>query len=241
MLKDYKTHTQVIKFTIHLLFFLTSQIIFPQENKSNKYIFSTSVNPEAILLKDFMITYSRKLYQNNYINFTIAYKFPPNKNVMLFHTRTIPISIDPFNYYQRIQFRLGLKKYIINDFYIEPVLLFGKGKFNNGIVYYRHYGGWYFLIDREKTEFEGFLKCGISKILLKRKKYFILDTYLGIGYRIRIFNDNVKKDIKLDFTWNPNNSSNPFSPNTIYPYQIYRSIYSLTFHMGFQVGICRKN
>jgi hypothetical protein len=190
-----------------------------------KFNNSYAINVEALIVRDIKLTYTHWLFNRSYIETMLSYNFPFDKGGR-------GENRDPFNYYGRMQLRLGLKNYYKSKSYISPMLLFGYGYFNNGWVSEIGFGhadpprpSW--LITRNEIESEILLKFGWTL----HHKHIMHDIYYGLGYRYKIMKDDIHEVSGGETNIN------------YYPVgaAAKRTLYSgmIELHLGYQIGYCK--
>jgi len=216
-----------LKTIIFLTFLLLTSEIFSQAKDSincQTYKNALSINPEAFLVHDIMLTYNHRLSNKNHIEIMLAYR--PLRPLIpgIFTIFEEAYFKDPYFLYGRFQMRTGFQHYF-HKFYLSPVLLYGYGYFDKGWV--QNSGNNNQILSRIENELELFIKTGYPI----QVRHFLGDFYLGIGYRYKFMNDLVYEDMIDD--------SPVDIPNQTHPYKVKRIMKLITFHMGFQIGYCR--
>jgi len=187
---------------------------------------SYAINVEALIVRDIKLTYTHLLFNRSYLETMLSYNFPFSEGGRMGKG-------DPFNDYGRIQLRLGLKNYYKRRAYINPMLLFGYGSFDNKWVSDRS-GGYHnntpqttddYLVNRDKIESEILLKLGWTM----HHKHFMQEVYYGLGYRYSILDDNINEENINSVISYPQGSA---AKRTL-------TSHSIELHFGFQLGYCK--
>ena len=190
-----------------------------------KFTDSYAINVEAFYVRDIKFTYTHRLFNRSYLETMLSYNIPYYTNE--------GGNKDPYNYYGRIQLRLGLKNYYKRRSYVSPMLLFGYGHFSNGwvndrgIIDDRLQNDW--LVTRNKIESEILLKLGGTL----HHKHIMHDIYYGLGFRYNIMYDNIHEE-----EYWANNMNNCVYPSGL---AAKRTLYyvMIEFHLGYQIGYCK--
>lgn len=200
-----------------------------------------AINVESLIIRDFKLTYTRRVNDKTYFETMLSYNIPSSINSIeidrTYYKFYSGLS-DPYFSYGRVQVRAGLKKFIKRRFYIAPMLLYSYGHFNKGLVI--NESAWFFkgypwpnsdglneLVTRTKNDIEFLIKTGWTF----HKRHFLQDFYIGFGYRYKFLSDEVYANLYYD--------GDTYLPHPPYPYHTFHSYGALAFHLGYQIGYCK--
>jgi hypothetical protein len=223
--------------------------LYPENTKHHQLIKDSityknaiAINVEALLFADFKITYTHELYKRLYFEIMASYNIPLHFQNSLFNgeigNETInydPLALprDPYYGYGRLQIRVGLKEYLRGRFYMGEIFLYNYGHFNNLRVAngntLQSDNEEDIVVNRVKNDYEILLKYGLT---YQHKSGFLLDLYMGIGWRLKYLDDTVYQTVTADSNGNLFYSGG--SPN--YPFHQSSSYSAFELHGGLQIG-----
>lgn len=178
-----------------------------------------------LLINNISVSYSYFFSKKHSIELMLGYRF----KVKSMDNKIAFIEFeDPFWLYNQISTRLGISNYIIECFYITPMIICNYSYFDNR--YWESYidreGDAYdvdYELGRSKTSIGGLVKFGLTPGFKKIK----IDGYLGLGCRAVFINEKIYKKVSY---------YNEIIPDD-YPVKSNKLKYLPTIHLGLLFGL----
>jgi len=211
-----------------LAFLIFSQSVFSQPEFKRSYALGLT----NLSLLDLSFIFTQRMHENIYLEVTNSFVY--HKNDEHDNGAVLLLTIqDPYKLYDLYRFRIGIRYYSEKNFYVAPMLIFNAGRFNNCLIkrYIDDKGSdakdVNYRLSRTRLEFGSILKFGYLKYY---NNHFLVDTYFGIGFKVKCFFDSITEI-----------SPWPFSGIADYDYPIEKQHLGFmpTFHFGVLFGYAK--
>lgn len=208
-----------------LLLFVWQQA-YSQPNYKRSY----ELGVTNLTLLDFTLIFTQRLKEKSYLEITNSFVY--HKKDEYTAGRLFLTIKDPYELYNLYRLRVGLRYFLNNKFYVTPMFIFNVGGFNDCLIekYIDVKGSEAqdvdYRLSRTRHDIGTIIKFGF---LTSYDNHFLTDIYLGLGFKVKYFNDNITEII----TWGQCVEQ--------YDYPIQKQYVGLmpTFHFGVMIGYWR--